>query len=455
MAIREVDVSTESDPTPSRLDDSRGTTDLTTPTLSSKSKQLIRAFLQDGQSHSDEDEHSANVLSAFLSNRRIPSSPLLPKVRPQRRTRSVNPVSRPLELDSPYSVAAGKDSVDKTSTEYPSVRSQDKDEDEVSVRRQDEQSHSNTGISTNHADNPYSVAQKSTNLDRDGLHVRTPTRSRTSERNLGAVLEDPERTSPHDLFTFLKKRRGPMFGRQWPTSLLLSCPTKDITKTPICNVVSQENEDVLGDGDGSTLVGIPRRMARQSHHFKRSTGSGSSLEQWKYTAMMNYPTMKPPMLLEENDDANELLLSTPTSGEQGFETPRRAQPTLLRDLYDESFSEVHEDSDTPSFKQTFKRTAAFTDDEDHVDEDEHGGSSTNKRLRCLDLNTSKYIPMTPIVQESTPDLFFTPQKPIGIRIPRRPELPRGGLPMFSTHDNSYSPSDRNQQNHCHLVGSLE
>jgi hypothetical protein len=369
-------------------------------------------------------------------------------------------VSRPLELDSPYSVAAGKDSVDKTSTECPSVRSQDKDEDEGSVGKQDEQSHSNTGISTNHVDNPYLVAQKSTNLDQDGLHVRTPTRPRISERNLGVILEDPERTSPQDLFTFLKKGRGPMFGRQWPTSLLLSCSAKDIPKTP------QENEGSLVDGGGSTLVGTPRRMARQGHHFKRSAGSGSSLEQWKYTTMMNYPTMKPPMLLEENDDANELLLSTPTSDERGFETPRRVQPTLLRDLNDEPFSEAHDDSDNdpsshsgsdiPPFKQTFKRTAAFTDDEDHVDEDENGGSSTDKRQRCLDLNTPKRIPMTPIVQGSTPDLFFTPpQKPIGIRIPRRPELPRGGLPMFSTHDNCYSPSDRNQQRRCHLVGSLE
>ncbi|KAF9355896.1 hypothetical protein BGX34_010193 [Mortierella sp. NVP85] len=402
MTLYKANSSTESDPSSQGPDESNGTSELPPPPR--KSKRLAHTDFTGRLLDATNEEHSPSVddtreTSAFTTSSRTQvnlddaQSPVLtsPSAKAWFRKISkrlpVHPVTRPTEYDTACTVAIREEnSLDHTIAGNEDCRVQEDEEEE---------GHVGGGSATNESP----LVQRAANLDLVlGLHVRTPTRPRLRRRPTEDVLAEH---SSDDLFAFLKNRRGSVS----------DLPPND-SEQGVADAHINVDDGVGKEGKEDEDQVILRRG-------RRKKDLGSSLERWKYVVMMNYHAMKPPKQPEETGEAS--------SDGQSAETPRREEQTAPDD----------NDSDVLSQKRTEKRAIAAADEErdegNDVDEDE--AESSSKKQRQMGEDTPRRVPAF------RAPFHGTPKPP-----PRPDKLPQGVLPMYSTPDNSFSPSNRNQPN---------
>ena len=400
MTLYKADSSTESDPSSQGPYESNSTPELPPPPR--KSKRLAHTDFTGRLLDATNDQHSPSVddtqeTSAFTTNSRTQvnlddsQSPVLtsPSAKAWFRKISkrlpVRPVARPTEYDTACTVAVREEnSLGHTIAEN----------EDCGVK--EEEGHVGGGSAT--SDSP--LIQRAANLDLVlGLHVRTPTRPRLRRRPTEDVLAEH---SSDDLFAFLRNRRG-----------------------SVSDLPSNDSEQGFTDAHINVDDGVGKEGKEEEDQVtlrrgRRKKDLGSSLERWKYVVMMNYHAMKPPKQPEEEP-------GEASSDGQSAETPRREEQTAPDD----------NDSDVLSQKRTEKRAIAASDEErdegDDVDEDE--AESSSKKQRQMGGDTPRRV-----------SAFHTPSHGTPKPPPRPDKLPQGVLPMYSTPDNSFSPSNRNQPN---------
>ncbi|KAK3811838.1 MAG: hypothetical protein J3Q66DRAFT_403705 [Benniella sp.] len=389
MTLYKADSLTGSDPSSLGLDESKSTPELPPPPR--KSKRLAhtdftsRLFDATNELHSpsvdDTQETSAVTTSSRTQvNLDDAQSPFLTSP-------SAKAWFRKISKRLPVRPVARPTEYDTAVREENSLGHTIAENEDCGVQEEEEEGHVDGGSAT--SDSP--LVQRAGNLDLVlGLHVRTPTRPRLRRRPTEDVLAEH---SSDDLFAFLRKRRG------------------SVSDLPPNDSEQGFTDAHMNVGDGVGKKGKEEEDPVTLRRGRRKTDLGSSLERWKYVVMMNYHAMKPPKQPEEA-----------SSDGQSAETPRREEPD-------------DNGSDVLSQKRTEKRAIVAADEErgegDNVDEDE--AESSSKKQRQMGGDTPRRVPA-----------FHTPSPGTPKPPPRPDKLPQGVLPMYSTPDNSFSPSNRNQ-----------